>query len=115
LVVLGLLEAAEQTSWGLVLDLADVGTVVPTFAVLAVFGVFAIFGMAVPLGVLIWVVTTRNWRLIGLYFLTTITAAASVRSLRGYIEAREPDLPGRAPAPARIPNPPSCCGWPARS
>ncbi len=96
LFALGVLEAAENTTSGLVLDLSSIGRGVPHFFVLSLFGLLAVFGMFVPPVVLVWVLFRRNWRLIALYLLTTITAAVTFRLLRGFIAEREPTLPQRA-------------------
>lgn len=95
-VLLGLLTSAESTTTGLVLDLSDLGRAVPRFFVLSVFGLLAVFGMFVPPVVLAWVLLRRNWRLIGLYLLTTTIAAVSFRLLRDFLRSRQPALPERS-------------------
>lgn len=96
LVVLAALEAGENTTRGLTLDLSAAGGALPRFLVLSAFGLMAVFGMLVPPVVIVWVLATGNWRLIGLYLLTTTTAAATLRVMRGYVERRQADLPDNA-------------------
>lgn len=84
---------ARNTAVGLEEDVAESLRAVPHFVLLTGFALFSLGLIVTPLVVLIIVIRQRNWRLIGLYFLTTAVASVTFDLLNGFIAARVPAPP----------------------
>ena len=84
---------ARNTAVGLEEDVAETLRAVPHFLLLTVFALFSLALIVTPLVVLIMVIRRKNWRLLGLYFLTTSVASVAFDLLNGFISARVPAPP----------------------
>jgi undecaprenyl-diphosphatase len=93
LLAFGMFEFARNTAVGLEEDVAEALRAVPQFVVLTVFALFSLALLVTPLVVLMMVIRRRNWRLLGLYFLTTTTATVTFTLLEGFITSRVPAPP----------------------
>lgn len=88
-----------NTFAGVEADLASVSDSVPSLFLIVLYALLALVATLAPVVVLVIVITRRNWRLLGLYFLTTTIAGIVFGVLSGYLAARvpqpiiTPDLP----------------------
>jgi uncharacterized protein (TIRG00374 family) len=95
-----LFEFARNTFVGLEEDVSEAIKAVPRFFVLSIYAVFGVVASLVPLAVLVWVIVRRNWRLLGLYLLTTVVTGTTFTLLSEFIEDR---VPAPATAPTGLP------------
>ena len=91
----------QGTAAGLSSDFAEIARTTPEFIIVAVFGTFGVIASFVPLVVLIWILVRRLWRLLGLYFLTSVLVELVLSAFSGPIESRVPAVPD---APTDLPS-----------
>jgi uncharacterized protein (TIRG00374 family) len=93
LLAFAVFDFARNTAVGLEEDVAEALRAVPHFLVLTVFALFSLALLLTPLVVLVMVIRRRNWRLLGMYFLTTTIATVIFTLLEGFINSRVPAPP----------------------
>jgi glycosyltransferase 2 family protein len=91
LLTLAGLDFAGNTFAGVEADLASVADTVPSVFLLVLYALLAVVATLAPVVVLVLVVRRRNWRLLGLYVLTTTLANVVYLVVNGYISARVPE------------------------
>jgi uncharacterized protein (TIRG00374 family) len=91
----------QRTAAGLASDFAEIARTTPGFITVAIYGTFGVIASLVPLVVLIWILVRRRWRLLGLYFLTSVIVSTLMSLLADPIKDRVeavPDPPDDLPA-----------------
>lgn len=101
LLVFGVFDLASNTLVGLHEDVTDAISGVPRVFVFVMYAILAVVASIIPVGVLIWVLVRRRWRLLGVYLLTTLTASVVFDVLQNFIAAREPEVSG---SPVAVPD-----------
>jgi undecaprenyl-diphosphatase len=90
------LEWGRGTAGGLQDDVLAVEPDLPGFLLQVIYGVYAVLLLALPVLLLVWVITRRHWRLLGLYLATTLMTSIGFDLLGGWITDRLPAPPAGA-------------------
>ena len=88
-----ILEWGRGTAGGLQDDVLAVEPDLPGFLLQVVYAVYAVLLLALPVLLLVWVITRRHWRLLVLYLVTTLMSQLAFRLLESWILVRLPAPP----------------------
>ena len=84
-------DLARNTAIGLEEDVTEAIRAVPRFLVIALYGLIVVLAGFVGPAVVVWLIVKKNWRLLGLYFVTTATTTVTFVLLEGWIDERAPE------------------------
>lgn len=84
---------APGTAGGLQDDVLTLEPNLPDFVLQVVYGVYAVLLIALPILLAVWVIARRHWRLLALYFITTVAASALFDRLTPWITSQLPAVP----------------------
>ena len=82
---------AKNTAIGFEEDIATAIHAIPRFFIISIYGVIVVLAGLVGPCVVVWLIVKRNWRLLGLYVITTAITTGTFLLLQEWIEERAPE------------------------
>ena len=100
LAVLGslvVLIGASNATVGLAQDLSGLFTGIARTVLIIFYSLYQLAAVVIPTLLLVWLVVRRNWRMLGIFLLTTVVANLVVWTAEGWIEGQVPEVPNLDP------------------